>query len=113
VAAPAGQALKHPHPGIEVNRNMQAVVEVVIVNYNAGHALSRCVQSVICQQEPSSITVIDNGSVDDSISQLYRTSGKRQALTVPGPSTRGFAAWTIAPPTSWCSIRTAKCSLDP
>ncbi len=82
MAAPAGQALKHPHPGIEVNRNMQAVVEVIIVNYNAGHALSRCVQSVICQQEPSSITVIDNGSVDDSISQLYRTSGKRQALTV-------------------------------
>ena len=61
---------------------MKPAVEVVIVNYNAGHALSRCVQSVVCQQEPCKVTIIDNASRDDSISQVKRMSGNREALTV-------------------------------
>jgi GT2 family glycosyltransferase len=82
VAPPAGQALTHPHLGIKVNRMMEPFVEVVIVNYNAGQALSRCVQSVFCQQEPSTVTIIDNASTDDSISQVNSMSGHPEALTV-------------------------------
>ncbi|MDH4001812.1 MAG: glycosyltransferase, partial [Xanthomonadales bacterium] len=45
-------------------------IDVVIVNYNAGDALVRCVSSVLSQQTPVRITVTDNASTDDSMKQL-------------------------------------------
>jgi GT2 family glycosyltransferase len=47
-------------------------IDVIVVNYNAGDALIRCVQSVLNQQAPVRITVVDNASRDGSIERLQR-----------------------------------------
>jgi GT2 family glycosyltransferase len=49
---------------------MAATTGVLIVNFNAGDALRRCVESVLSQGEPVAITVVDNASVDGSAQRL-------------------------------------------
>lgn len=61
---------------------MQPVIEVIIVNYNAGEALTRCVQSVLAQQFPVHLTIADNRSADDSIACLHDTVGSLENVTV-------------------------------
>jgi GT2 family glycosyltransferase len=61
---------------------MKPVIEVIIVNYNAGDALTRCVRSVLAQQVPVHITVVDNLSSDDSVAALQDTIGPADNLTV-------------------------------
>jgi len=58
------------------------VVEVIIVNYNAGDALTRCVQSVLAQQEPVRITIVDNASGDNSIASLRSNVGTQENLVI-------------------------------
>jgi GT2 family glycosyltransferase len=58
------------------------VIEVIIINYNAGDALTRCVQSVLAQQVPNRITVVDNASSDDSIARLQNAIGRLENVTV-------------------------------
>lgn len=50
-------------------------IEVVIVNYNAGDALTRCVASVQSEDIPLGITVADNASSDGSVERLVRSQG--------------------------------------
>jgi len=45
-------------------------IDVIVVNYNAGEALTRCIQSVLDQQTPVRVTVVDNASGDGSIERL-------------------------------------------
>ena len=61
---------------------IKPVIEVIIVNYNAGDALTRCVQSVFDQQVPIHITVVDNLSSDNSIADLQDTVGPSDNITV-------------------------------
>jgi GT2 family glycosyltransferase len=61
---------------------IKPVIEVIIVNYNAGDALTRCVRSVLAQQLPVHITVVDNLSSDDSVAALQDTIGPADNLTV-------------------------------
>ena len=61
---------------------VKPVLEVIIVNYNAGEALAHCVQSVLAQQEPVHITVVDNASTDDSLASLHNTMGSPENLSV-------------------------------
>lgn len=55
---------------------MIAAIQVIIVNYNAGEVLSRCVRSVLSTKEKVNITVIDNASEDGSIEQLKGRFGQ-------------------------------------
>lgn len=48
-------------------------VSVLIVNFNSGPWVSRCVESVLQSPQATQIIVGDNGSRDDSIDQLERT----------------------------------------
>jgi len=58
------------------------VIEVIIVNYNAGEALTRCVQSVLAQQLPVRLTVIDNRSSDDSLAALQHAIGALENVNI-------------------------------
>lgn len=44
-----------------------STVDVVIVNYNAGELLARCLMSLIGNRSVASVTVVDNASHDDSL----------------------------------------------
>lgn len=69
------------------------VVEAVVVNYNAGKALSRCVGSVFQQGHPVRVTVIDNASSDGSIESLRSRYGQREDLhVIVRDANPGFAA---------------------
>jgi GT2 family glycosyltransferase len=57
-------------------------IEVIIVNYNAGDALVRCVKSVLEQDEPLRLTVMDNASTDGSAEQLGQQFGHHADVTV-------------------------------
>jgi GT2 family glycosyltransferase len=47
-----------------------AQCDVVVVNYNAGDFLIRCVESVLCSDVPVRLIVVDNDSSDHSLDQL-------------------------------------------
>jgi len=57
-------------------------IEVIIVNYNAGDALVRCVESVLEQDEQLRLTVMDNASTDGSAEQLRQRFGQQADVTV-------------------------------
>jgi GT2 family glycosyltransferase len=57
-------------------------IDVVVVNYNAGDALTRCIQSVLDQPVPVRITVVDNASSDGSIEQLQGGVDQPERLRV-------------------------------
>jgi len=65
-------------------------VAVVIVNWNGGDLLTRCLESVERQQRPPDhVIVVDNGSTDDS---LQRAEGPlRRVQLIRLPANVGFA----------------------
>jgi GT2 family glycosyltransferase len=66
---------------------------VLIVNYNAGDALARCVESVLSQGRGISVTVVDNASEDGSANRLRDLFGRLESLEVIfNESNRGFSA---------------------
>ena len=71
---------------------MNAVTGVVIVNFNAGDALSRCVESVLSQGEAVSVVVVDNASSDGSANTVKtRYGGLDNVDVVFNADNRGFA----------------------
>jgi GT2 family glycosyltransferase len=68
------------------------VIQVVIVNYNAGDALVRCVSSVLAQQQQVRVTVVDNASTDGSAERLEQSLGNSRHLQVlANQANLGFA----------------------
>ena len=61
---------------------MNAVTGVVIVNFNAGEALSRCVESVLSQNETSRILLADNASTDHSAEIVREQYGQLDIVEV-------------------------------
>lgn len=72
---------------------MPAPIEVVIVNFNAGATLGRCLQSLYEQSLPLAVTVIDNASTDGSPDAIARAFGGRADFRlVCNDGNPGFAA---------------------
>lgn len=70
----------------------QPGVDVVIVNFNAGEALARCVGSVLRQAACASLTVVDNASSDASLDQVAQKYGADPRLRLlRNEENRGFA----------------------
>lgn len=55
-------------------------VDTIIVNYNTGKALQRCVKAVQAGSQHSKITVVDNASDDDSASTLRNMYGDHSGI---------------------------------
>jgi GT2 family glycosyltransferase len=67
-------------------------IEVIVVNYNAGDALTRCVKSVFDQLLPVRIMVFDNASSDSSILNLQKImAGKDRLVIHSSENNLGFA----------------------
>jgi len=65
--------------------------DVVIVNYNAGDLLRRCVQSLLARSLARSVVVSDNGSVDASLTSLRAAFWDRPDLiTLENNANLGF-----------------------
>ena len=70
----------------------QDPVTVIIVNYNSGPLLSRCVQSVLSSTIPVNVIVVDNNSEDDSLAKATLPYQNEKRLTVIRNSVNaGFA----------------------
>ncbi len=68
-------------------------VVTIIVNYNAGAVLQRCVNAVLKSEEQTTITVIDNASSDGSAKELHQSSaGNKLVEVLFNPTNMGFAA---------------------
>jgi GT2 family glycosyltransferase len=61
---------------------MSSRVAVLIVNYNAGDVLTRCVESVLSQAREANVIVIDNASADGSAKSLADLFGRMENVTV-------------------------------
>lgn len=75
---------------------MTGAVEVIVVNYNAGEALLRCIRSVLDQELPAavplSLTLVDNASTDGSADRAERAFGDRpNFVLLRSPDNPGFA----------------------
>ena len=53
---------------------MAAAITAIVVNYNAGPVLMRCVRSVLASGASVDLRVVDNGSSDGSIERLRNTT---------------------------------------
>lgn len=71
---------------IQGERNVhttQPLVSVVIVNFNGGEMLIRCLKSVFdSKYEPIEIILVDNKSTDDSVAIAEKLFGERQNFKV-------------------------------
>ena len=68
-------------------------VSVIIVNYNAGSLLARCVRAVLASSVPTKIIVSDNGSSDESLPYLKTLLEPGAPVTIlENGANLGFAA---------------------
>ncbi|MBU1417924.1 MAG: glycosyltransferase family 2 protein [Proteobacteria bacterium] len=71
---------------------MSPRISVIIVNYNAGMELSKCVQSVAKTESDLEILVVDNASHDESVQQLQALyNGEKKLLILNNKKNLGFA----------------------
>jgi GT2 family glycosyltransferase len=61
---------------------MTAAIQVIIVNFNAGETLTRCIQSVLSSREKVNIRVIDNASADGSAEQIQSLFGRLENVEI-------------------------------
>lgn len=61
---------------------MDKAVAALIVNYNAGDTLTRCVESVLSQGNVSRVVVVDNASADGSAQNLQGLFRRNERVTV-------------------------------
>ena len=68
-----------------------STTHVIIVNYNAGDWLLRCVSSVL-NTDVTKVTVVDNNSSDHSIRQTQQAISDDRLTFIENEENRGFAA---------------------
>jgi GT2 family glycosyltransferase len=61
---------------------MNAAIQVIIVNYNAGETLARCIQSVLASNEQVIIKIVDNASTDGSADQVQSLFGRQEKVSI-------------------------------
>ncbi len=67
-------------------------VTVIIVNYNAGEYLGRCIESLLSSDIPISIIVVDNASHDQSINQvMHLAAGDSRIKTLINSENLGYS----------------------
>jgi len=72
---------------------MSAIVEVIVVNYNAGEALQRCLDAAFGQGPDVCVTVVDNASSDGSAERAEaRFGGRADFRLLRQADNPGFAA---------------------
>jgi len=67
---------------------MSAAISAIIVNYNAGALLHRCIDSLLACPLKIEIIVVDNASTDSSLNELVRLANIH---VIKNPSNLGFA----------------------
>ncbi len=69
-------------------------VTAVIVNYNSGDWLARCLRSVLSLPEMDRVVVVDNASQDDSVARIKSllTEHESRLELIQNVDNRGFAA---------------------
>ena len=68
-------------------------VAAIIVNYNAGETLQRCVNALLNCVGKTKVTVVDNASSDGSAERLRHLYGDHQGIEfLFNPVNLGFAA---------------------
>ena len=90
----------------------------IIVNYNAGETLQRCVNALLKSEEHTSITVVDNASSDRSAENLRNLYGDHQEIEfLFNPDNIGFGPAVNAVArrldTDWVLILNPDCILEP
>ncbi len=59
------------------HRSAELLVSIVIVNYNYGRYLTKCIESALAQDyEPKEVIVVDDGSTDDSRAVINSFAGR-------------------------------------
>ncbi len=61
---------------------MNSAIQVIIVNYNAGGALARCVESVLASDDHIVIKIMDNASTDGSADRVQSLFGRQEKVSV-------------------------------
>jgi len=64
-------------------------IAVGIINWNSGHWLKLCIQSIVSTAEPAEITIVDNASTDRSLEGLQEITPSIQLIR--NSKNRGFA----------------------
>ena len=93
-------------------------IAAIIVNYNAGETLQRCVNALLKNTEHTKVTVIDNASNDGSAENLRNLYGDHQGIEfLFNPSNLGFAPAVNAvarrSTADWILILNPDCILEP
>jgi len=93
-------------------------VATIIVNYNAGETLQRCVNALLKSKVDTKVIVVDNASSDSSAEDLKSFYGSKQRVEIRfSPTNLGFAPAInlVARPleTDWILILNPDCILEP
>ncbi len=73
------------------SQSHQVKVSVIIVNFNSGQLLSRCIQSIRQSSIPVDIIVVDNHSSDNSIAEAFQLSKNNNITFIQNTQNTGFA----------------------
>lgn len=97
---------------------MTSATRVIVVNYNAGEALLRCVASVLAEKEPLQLTVADNDSTDGSCELLRSRFRRNERIEiVENPANLGFGravnACGLRAREEWLLVLNPDCELRP
>lgn len=114
VVAPVAEALLSARRQTAVT----SLTRVIIVNYNAGPALLRCVGSVLAEKEPLKVVVADNDSSDGSCELLrsrFRRAGRLEILEYTSNLGFGRAVNACAREAGeeWLLVLNPDCELHP
>jgi len=93
-------------------------VETIIVNYNAGETLLRCVTAVLKSNIPTRVTIVDNDSADGSVESMRSFFGNRREVNIlVNEKNLGFApAVNLAARRSdadWILVLNPDCIVEP
>ena len=73
-------------------KNSEILISVVIVNYNSGNYLHRCLESLYNVETPIHIIVVDNASSDDSLDKIPGLNSSLHKITlIRNEQNYGFA----------------------